>query len=146
MNTKFPGNITLYDMITERVSQDFSDRCWLWEYTLVDGYGVLQVNGKGLKAHRVSYELRYGSIPVRLQLDHIVCDTRACWNPGHTTPVTQWDNIHRGQVGINNRAKTHCPSGHEYAGDNLHIDKNGSRVCRECKRLWMANNRAAIRG
>ncbi len=34
-----------------------------------------------------------------------------------------------------NSQKTHCPSGHAYAGNNLRITKNGGRKCRECERL-----------
>lgn len=33
-----------------------------------------------------------------------------------------------------NRVKTHCPSGHPYAGDNLMVDKNGNRRCAKCRR------------
>jgi hypothetical protein len=30
--------------------------------------------------------------------------------------------------------RTHCPNGHPYAGINLAVRKNGSRVCQECHR------------
>jgi len=30
--------------------------------------------------------------------------------------------------------RTHCPAGHEYAGDNLYIGPNGKRRCRACNR------------
>lgn len=33
-----------------------------------------------------------------------------------------------------NGKKTHCPKGHPYSGDNLHISPNGARVCRQCGR------------
>lgn len=29
--------------------------------------------------------------------------------------------------------RTHCPRGHEYAGDNLIFSKSGGRLCRECR-------------
>ncbi len=36
------------------------------------------------------------------------------------------------------RAKTHCPSGHPYAGDNL-IVFGGSRMCRTCAKRHKQN-------
>ena len=32
------------------------------------------------------------------------------------------------------RAITHCPKGHSYSGDNLYVNSNGYRECKECKR------------
>jgi hypothetical protein len=45
-------------------------------------------------------------------------------------------------VGTVNRAKTHCPNGHPYDGDNLVILKNGRRRCRTCHAENMARYRA----
>jgi hypothetical protein len=40
------------------------------------------------------------------------------------------------------KAKTHCPAGHPYAGDNLYVGKNGNRKCRACQRKRMRARRA----
>ena len=32
-----------------------------------------------------------------------------------------------------NAAKTHCPQGHPYSGENLRINGDGSRACRTCR-------------
>lgn len=40
------------------------------------------------------------------------------------------------------RAISHCPSGHEYAGDNLYITPDGRRVCKECNRAAKRKYRA----
>jgi hypothetical protein len=37
--------------------------------------------------------------------------------------------------------KTHCPSGHEYAGDNLYL-KSGQRNCKQCTRKHDADYRS----
>ena len=37
--------------------------------------------------------------------------------------------------GLRQQAKTHCPLGHPYAGENLYVAPNGSRQCRMCKRF-----------
>jgi hypothetical protein len=48
--------------------------------------------------------------------------------------------------GKRQRAKTHCPHGHPYSGDNLFISNMGYRECRECKRLRAAAKRYSARG
>lgn len=44
-------------------------------------------------------------------------------------------------------AKTHCPQGHPYSGDNLRFARNGNRKCRTCNRdrgrAFRARKRAA---
>lgn len=55
-------------------------------------------------------------------------------------------SLGRQNAGQVNRAKTHCPQGHEYAGDNLMIQSNGRRRCRACNNAQTrssAANRAA---
>lgn len=41
-----------------------------------------------------------------------------------------------------NAAKTHCPAGHPYSGDNLYVEPCGTRRCRECKRSVLARWKA----
>lgn len=48
-------------------------------------------------------------------------------------------------------ARTHCPRGHEYSGENLYVTPQGHRHCKECRRQNAryrlsipANKRAAI--
>ncbi|MET8278291.1 HNH endonuclease signature motif containing protein [Micromonospora sp. NPDC005174] len=35
---------------------------------------------------------------------------------------------------VGGNGKTHCPSGHPYAGANLYVDTHGRRQCRTCRR------------
>ena len=112
--------------------------CWLWvgaESGARDPYGKFKVDGRSRYAHRLAYEALVGEVPSGLQLDH-VCRVRCCVNPAHLEPVTQRENILRGECPTAiNALKTHCPMGHELTGDNLVANKlrRGERRCRTCK-------------
>jgi hypothetical protein len=95
------------------------------------GYGRVNHEGKVRQAHRVVYELFRGPIPEGLELDH-VCRNRACVNPAHLEPVSHTENVRRGNGGVNNRVKTHCLRGHEFAGPNLRFSY-GKRQCMTCR-------------
>ena len=98
-----------------------------------DGYVQVSVQGQLQYAHRLAYQSFYGPIPDGLVIDHL-CRNRTCCNPAHLEAVTNRENTLRG-VGFPalNDAKTHCPQGHEYAGEKLYVWK-GKRFCRACRR------------
>lgn len=85
-------------------------------------------------AHRFTYELIAGEISDGLTIDHL-CRNRCCVNPDHMQPVTQAENLLRGDgfVGVNAR-KTRCVNGHEFTDENTYVRPNGRRVCRACHR------------
>ena len=112
------------------------DGCWEWQGANngKSGYGRFYYNGKNRCAHRVSYELFVGEIPLNKTIDHI-CRNHLCVNPKHLRIMSQRENILIG-VGIpaKNAIKTHCPNGHPYTKENTRIYKN-QRYCRMCIRL-----------
>jgi hypothetical protein len=124
--------------ILAKASPEPNTGCWLWTgREKSHGYGRITIRGRTAAAHRVFYELIKGPIPRGMVLDH-TCRVTCCVNPAHLEPVTQRENIKRGRAGAVNaarqRAKTHCPRGHEYAGDNLYIrGQNAARGCRTCR-------------
>ena len=79
------------DRFWSKVSK--SSSCWEWNSTINDrGYGVYRLDGRMVRAHRLAYEMRVGSIPEGLVLDH-TCHNRSCVNPDHLRPVTNKQNI-----------------------------------------------------
>ena len=114
--------------------------CWTWTGA-TDGsgrYGSFSVNGKLERAHRVAYRIAIGPVPEGLVLDHL-CKVTLCVNPRHLEPVTQRENVMRGDsLQAANARKTHCPRGHAY---DMTMP-NGGRTCRACFREL---NREAVR-
>ena len=112
---------------------DYTTGCLLWVGDLDrSGYGRIKVEGKMQGAHRVSYMVHVGPIPVDMQIDHL-CRVRNCINTAHLELVTTAENTRRGDAGRLEAMKTHCPQGHEYTEENTYRWKN-QRHCRACRR------------
>lgn len=118
--------------------------CWKWLGGQSSGYGRFSIdsslvaNRKQVPAHRFAYEYFHGPLAKDLVLHHI-CKNTLCVNPKHLQPLSIKEHVAQSiSVGVMVAAlqsvKTHCPKGHPYEGSNLSIRRDGSRVCRECKR------------
>lgn len=60
-----------------------SEGCWTWAGSLVpSGYGQMKVDGKPVRAHRLSWEMHFGPIPTGMEVCHH-CDNRSCVRPDH---------------------------------------------------------------
>lgn len=110
--------------------------CWLWQGKKSHGYGMCMVNYKYVRAHRRSYELVNGPIPLGMQLHH-TCAVRRCVNPEHLVLTTNME--HPGNICAANKRKTYCPKGHEYSPGNTYTYPNmKKRRCRKCFALHSA--------
>ena len=122
--------------------------CLVWcGRHLERGYGRFTIGYARAQAHVWAYRNIVGPIPEGMVLDHL-CRNRACVNPFHLEPVSLGENVLRGETrAANNKAKTHCPRGHLYAGQNLYVKPRGhgrtSRVCIICRTETKRRCRAA---
>lgn len=70
-----------------------STGCWIWHGGRTKkGYGQIWMNGRQELAHRVSWILHHGPIPLGKLVLH-ECDIYPCVNPGHLFLGTNSDNI-----------------------------------------------------
>jgi len=133
--------------IRERIAKFTSfadgDACWLWKGAIskTRGYGRITFRGVVVNAHRVSYMATRG-----IELDRKICVCHRCDNPSCVRPdhLFEGTNKHNTADMIakgrhRNQKKTHCNRGHPLSGDNLKINKNGSRHCRKCLRAAAHN-------
>ena len=121
------------------------DACWPWLGSTGQGYGQIFLNGRGVPAHRVAWELHHG-IPFPASMDACHrCDNPPCCNPLHVWPGTPSDNAldasSKGRLaGYQsgnrpwNAGQTHCPRGHAFTDENTRISR-GFRECRACRTL-----------
>lgn len=136
--TRYPNvPMDLASRFWRKVNHGGPGDCWLWTGSKNHlGYGQIHVAvGAGRRgAHRVAYELLVGPIPAWAEdLDHL-CRNPPCVNPEHLEPVTHAENMARAPwTAIQfQRAKTHCPQGHEYTPENTRTSR-GRRICHACK-------------
>lgn len=126
--------------------------CWQWRgVPNHDGYGRFNDGTRMVMAHRFAYEALVGPIPPELESDHL-CKNRGCVNPAHIRPTTHLENMKTrdlSRVNAHERAKTHCPKGHEYNTANTYLRPDGGgRDCLKCRyvrSLRMGEKRKAVR-
>ena len=69
-----------------------TETCWNWVAGTDKGYGVFDLKGKKVGAHRASWIINIGQIPEGKQVNH-KCRNLICVNPDHLYIGTQKDNV-----------------------------------------------------
>jgi hypothetical protein len=138
MGNQWTGRTPAPERFWPKVDKNGPNGCWVWTASKCSaGYGrfVPVFYQSPQLAHRYAYELLVGPIPEGLQIDHL-CRNPSCVNPTHLEPVTQLENVRRGDAGKNQTSKTHCPRGHEYTEENVYRvpSRPNGRQCRACRR------------
>ena len=131
----------------------YEPNCGCWLYAGDDnghGYGLFNLHGHRVYAHRFAYEQLVGPVPSGLEIDH-KCAVRCCVNPEHLEAVTGAENVRRAAArGAYDRPlPDRCIRGHPFDSENTRIayGKNGRprRVCLECQRMHNRASRARRR-
>ena len=137
------GRSSAMKTITERfwTKVEKSDGCWIWKGSRHhNGYGYLHRGGHTdrhpARAHRFSWEIHNGPIPVGLWVLHR-CDNPPCVRPDHLFLGTRKDNMvdcaAKGRVcTIGKSRMTECGRGHAFTTSNTYVRSNGHRQCRAC--------------
>jgi len=126
--------MTVLERIFARLEAE--GECWIWTGAKTRlGYGQIRIERRTEYVHRTLYELAHGQIPPGLVLDHL-CRNPSCARPSHLEPVSQKENVVRGESGAWQRRKTHCPHGHPYSPENTYSrpSRPNERACRTCRR------------
>lgn len=115
--------------------------CWQWTGgTRSTGYGHFWDGRRDVSAHRWSYEHHVGPVPDGLVLDHL-CRNRLCVNPDHLEPVTNRENVLRGDSAHVINGGT-CKAGHVMDEENTyHRPGTNWTDCRACHRDRQAKRR-----
>ncbi len=123
-----------------------TDSCWLFTGCKDQrGYGMIYFGDRQMRAHRAVWQAINGPVRPGLCLDHL-CRVRNCINPAHLEPVTNRENILRGEgLAAKQARQTHCKRGHELSGANLYLWRGKFRQCRTCNQArvsaWKKSHR-----
>jgi hypothetical protein len=114
--------------------------CWEWTASLFkSGYGKFNLDGKTVKAHRLSWELTNGEIPGDLFVLH-KCDNRKCVRPSHLFLGTKKDNADDMWSKGRQQDYKNVPK-----GEAVHLSLLNESKVRDMRTAWSQGNHETIK-
>ena len=97
--------------------------CWIWTAAKRnknrDSYGCLKYKGKMIDAHRMSWIIHNGEIPLGMCICH-KCDVRLCVNPDHLFLGTHSGNM----VDALSKGRINIPEGDKFKKGHIALNKS----------------------
>jgi hypothetical protein len=123
----------------DKVERGSGDECDTWvSRKTPNGYGAFSLRGRDRGAHVISWQQEHGRLanPSRSVVIAHLCETRDCVKPSHLDEQSMQQNLlyADSSQAATQRAKTHCPKGHELIEGNCKpLDwARGERACWVC--------------
>ncbi len=96
------------DKFWKKIAKNTKDQCWGWlGAKKPTGYGNVRINKAYKNAHRVAWELTYGTITAGMHVLHS-CDNSSCCNPHHlmlgTSVSNRVDMVRKGRANYGHTA------------------------------------------
>lgn len=128
-----PRIVAYEDLSPHILKSPDPDGCWEWTRARDNnGYGIITLNMKQVRLHRLVWELVHGPIPEGLTIDHL-CRCKPCCRPDHLEPVTMAENLRRGNSLLE---RGECKKGHPIRSseDTVLVKTRGVLNCKACLR------------